>query len=268
MEASPTTNSMDPGASAETSGLSGLNGHTREAPLKKELSLRLKEEDLRCPICHETLRDPFVTQCGHSFCFQCVSTHLGFAKSCPSCRMYLSQEQIFPNFLLSTVVKRAMAVGVHEPLPLTSTVDHFLRHTSDGTSMRDLDAAIHVLSERKRQLQKEEAASQLQLLVLFLQYAKQQREGRTAELNAQLTCLQRDIENISARCGATRNAPACAKGGTDDAPKSSSQALEALAAGGSPHGGSPAAEVRSTLPRRCSYIILCVLFYLTVNGQI
>lgn len=60
-------------------------------------------EDIRCPICVELISNPFVTPCGHTFCFACISTHLRTKSSCPSCGAYLVQEHIHPNFLLDKV---------------------------------------------------------------------------------------------------------------------------------------------------------------------
>jgi E3 ubiquitin-protein ligase RFWD2 len=58
---------------------------------------------LACPICVETIEDAFVTPCGHTFCFKCISTHLKNKSSCPSCGAHLVQDQVHPNFLLNKV---------------------------------------------------------------------------------------------------------------------------------------------------------------------
>jgi E3 ubiquitin-protein ligase RFWD2 len=62
--------------------------------------------ELQCPICVEVIADPFVTPCGHTFCYQCITTHLRHQSNCPSCRSYLVQEQVHPNFLLDKVGRR------------------------------------------------------------------------------------------------------------------------------------------------------------------
>jgi E3 ubiquitin-protein ligase RFWD2 len=56
-----------------------------------------------CPICVETIQDAFVTPCGHTFCYKCISTHLKNKSNCPSCGAHLVQDHIHPNFLLSKV---------------------------------------------------------------------------------------------------------------------------------------------------------------------
>ena len=50
-----------------------------------EVPLGFNPEELNCPICQEVISDPFVTTCGHTFCYKCLSTHLATKSSCPSC---------------------------------------------------------------------------------------------------------------------------------------------------------------------------------------
>ena len=65
--------------------------------------LGLAESDFACPICMSMIKDPFVTDCGHSFCFQCITTHLVNKKSCPCCSTYMTADKVHPNFLLHKV---------------------------------------------------------------------------------------------------------------------------------------------------------------------
>ena len=61
------------------------------------------DKDLQCPICMATMKDAFLTSCGHTFCYSCVTTHLNNQRNCPSCRQFLTHDQLFPNFLLNKV---------------------------------------------------------------------------------------------------------------------------------------------------------------------
>ena len=80
--------------------------------------LGLTESDFACPICMSMIKDPFVTDCGHSFCFQCITTHLVHKKSCPCCSSYMTADKVHPNFLLHKV---------------TSTMLFYLRSTGAST---------------------------------------------------------------------------------------------------------------------------------------
>eukprot|EP00882_Tetradesmus_deserticola_P017805 GHRQ01019097.1.p1 GENE.GHRQ01019097.1~~GHRQ01019097.1.p1 ORF type:complete len:142 (+),score=25.95 GHRQ01019097.1:338-763(+) len=71
-----------------------------------------------CPICVETIQDAFVTPCGHTFCYKCISTHLKNKSNCPSCGAHLVQDHIHPNFLLSKVWAATAAGSRHTDFPV------------------------------------------------------------------------------------------------------------------------------------------------------
>ncbi|XP_076152262.1 NLR family CARD domain-containing protein 3-like [Alosa pseudoharengus] len=55
-----------------------------------ELSTDLTEDQSRCGVCEQLLRDPVITTCGHSFCRQCISSYweqpgLPGDQACPQC---------------------------------------------------------------------------------------------------------------------------------------------------------------------------------------
>lgn len=73
---------------------------------KYEAAIRAKadvDKDFLCPICFQTMEDAFLTICGHSFCYACIMTHLNNKSNCPCCSRYLTNDQLYPNFLLTKV---------------------------------------------------------------------------------------------------------------------------------------------------------------------
>ncbi|XP_041959937.1 NACHT, LRR and PYD domains-containing protein 12-like isoform X6 [Alosa sapidissima] len=55
-----------------------------------ELSTDLTQDQSRCGVCEQVLRDPVITTCGHSFCRQCISSYweqpgLPGDQTCPQC---------------------------------------------------------------------------------------------------------------------------------------------------------------------------------------
>lgn len=61
------------------------------------------DKDLLCPICMQIIKDAFLTACGHSFCYMCIITHLRNKSDCPCCSQHLTNNQLYPNFLLDKV---------------------------------------------------------------------------------------------------------------------------------------------------------------------
>lgn len=49
------------------------------------------DENLMCPICHAPLVDPVDTECGHTFCRECIAESLAHSEVCPMDRQPLSR---------------------------------------------------------------------------------------------------------------------------------------------------------------------------------
>jgi hypothetical protein len=49
---------------------------------------------MECPICYEVIgeKNCCVTECGHRFCFKCVTKSLTVNNACPCCRAQLLEE--------------------------------------------------------------------------------------------------------------------------------------------------------------------------------
>eukprot|EP00731_Ephydatia_muelleri_P035379 Em0118g8a len=68
---------------------------------------RLQQNDFICPICFEVWDEVYVTVCGHSFCFRCITKVIGQKPECPVCKTALSvQNPIHPNFSLHDIVTK------------------------------------------------------------------------------------------------------------------------------------------------------------------
>lgn len=74
--------------------------HKYEAAIRAQADV---DKDFLCPICFQTMEDAFLTICGHSFCYACIMTHLDNKNNCPCCSRYLTNDQLYPNFLLTKV---------------------------------------------------------------------------------------------------------------------------------------------------------------------
>lgn len=82
------------------------------------------DKDFLCPICFQTMEDAFLTSCGHSFCYTCITTHLSNRSNCPSCARYLTTEQLIPNFLLMKVSFKTQSLLFEIDVLTSKTVEN------------------------------------------------------------------------------------------------------------------------------------------------
>ncbi|CAJ1971115.1 unnamed protein product [Sphenostylis stenocarpa] len=103
-------------AAADTGASAAASGDTFPASTSEP------DKDFLCPICMQIIKDAFLTACGHSFCYMCIITHLRNKNDCPCCGHYLTNTNLFPNFLLDKLLKKTSARQISKT---ASPVEHF-----------------------------------------------------------------------------------------------------------------------------------------------
>ncbi|CAK7349044.1 unnamed protein product [Dovyalis caffra] len=181
-EPKPSTSTAAAAASPEPS----------HAPDKEEAEL---DKDFLCPICMQIIKDAFLTGCGHSFCYMCIITHLRNKNDCPCCGHYLTTNQLFPNFLLQKLLKKASA---RQTSKNASPIEHFRQSLQQGceVSIKELDTLMLLLAERKRKMEQEEAERNMQILLDFLYYLRKQKVDELNEVQTDLQYIKGDIDAV------------------------------------------------------------------------
>ncbi|XP_030641008.1 E3 ubiquitin-protein ligase TRIM62-like [Chanos chanos] len=67
-------------------------------------------QHIRCSICLTDFTDPVCLPCEHSFCRECITTHMtvkGKESTCPECRGFFSKKDVRANRLLRNMVEAA-----------------------------------------------------------------------------------------------------------------------------------------------------------------
>eukprot|EP00756_Hemistasia_phaeocysticola_P049825 Hpha_TRINITY_DN243_c0_g1::TRINITY_DN243_c0_g1_i1::g.83642::m.83642/K10666/RNF5; E3 ubiquitin-protein ligase RNF5 len=59
---------------------------------------RPNRDPFECPICMDSVTEPVVTQCGHMFCWGCLSVWLDTNPTCPVCKGSVTRERLIPVF--------------------------------------------------------------------------------------------------------------------------------------------------------------------------
>lgn len=156
------------------------------------------DKELLCPICMQIIKDAFLTSCGHSFCYMCIITHLDNKSDCPCCASSLTTNQLYPNFLLDKLLKKTSASQVSKS---ASPLEQFRQAFLQGyeVSVKELDALLTLLSEKKRKLEQEEAERNMQNLLDFLQCLRKRKIDELNEVQTDVQYIKEDISLVERR---------------------------------------------------------------------
>ncbi|EXB72970.1 E3 ubiquitin-protein ligase COP1 [Morus notabilis] len=153
------------------------------------------DKDFLCPICMQTIKDAFLTACGHSFCYMCIITHLRNKSDCPCCSHFLTTKQLFPNFLLDKLLKKTCARQISKT---ASPVEHFRQALQQGceVSIKEVDTLLALLADKKRKMEQEEAERNMQILLDFLHCLRKQKVEELNEVQTDLQFVKEDINSV------------------------------------------------------------------------
>ncbi|KAG6523816.1 hypothetical protein ZIOFF_013703 [Zingiber officinale] len=195
-----------------------------------------RDKDLRCPICMGVIKDAFLTACGHSFCYMCIVTHLNNKSDCPCCGIYLTKNQLYPNFLLNKLLKKHSACQIaktaspvehlrlalqqvmlwtasnfHEYLSMLLMIRLYFRivgcviaggnmkfscRQGCEMSVKELDGLLGLLTEKRRKMEQQEAEMNMQILLDFLQCLKKKKLEELNEVQTDLQYVKEDINAV------------------------------------------------------------------------
>ncbi|KAK9285569.1 hypothetical protein L1049_024764 [Liquidambar formosana] len=195
------TGALVPAVKAEAKPSSGVTALDSAAPEAAGIGEKVDggaselDKDLMCPICMQIIKDAFLTACGHSFCYMCIITHLRNKSDCPCCGHYLTNNQLFPNFALNKLLKKASACQISKT---ASPVEYFRQALQQGceVSIKELDTLLSLLSEKKRKMEQEEAERNMQILLDFLHCLRKQKVEELNEIQTDLQYIKEDVNSV------------------------------------------------------------------------
>ncbi|GMH12577.1 hypothetical protein Nepgr_014418 [Nepenthes gracilis] len=192
------TGAIVPAVKAEAKPLSDVpQRETSQALANEAVDAGFLEMDreLMCPICMQMIKDAFLTACGHSFCYMCIITHLRNKNDCPCCGRHLTNRQLFPNFLLDKLLKKASARQISKSKSPLEQFRHALQQGCE-VSVKEVDTLMSLLAEKKRRIEQEEAERNMQILLDFLHCLKKQKVDELNEIQADLQYIKEDISAV------------------------------------------------------------------------
>ncbi|XP_056353487.1 E3 ubiquitin-protein ligase COP1 isoform X4 [Oenanthe melanoleuca] len=180
-----------PGGSSAAPG-----GGGRKRPLLTPLcnglinSYEDKSNDFVCPICFDMIEEAYMTKCGHSFCYKCIHQSLEDNNRCPKCNYVVDNiDHLYPNFLVNELILKQKQRSEEKRLKLDHSNGHRWQIIQDllGTDQDNLDLAnvnlmLELLVQKKKQLEAESHAAQLQILMEFLKVARRNKREEMSGL--------------------------------------------------------------------------------------
>uniref|UniRef100_A0A8D2MQB6 COP1 E3 ubiquitin ligase n=1 Tax=Zonotrichia albicollis TaxID=44394 RepID=A0A8D2MQB6_ZONAL len=146
------------------------------------------------PICFDMIEEAYMTKCGHSFCYKCIHQSLEDNNRCPKCNYVVDNiDHLYPNFLVNELILKQKQRSEEKRLKLdhsvSSTNGHRWQIIQDllGTDQDNLDLAnvnlmLELLVQKKKQLEAESHAAQLQILMEFLKVARRNKREEMSGL--------------------------------------------------------------------------------------
>lgn len=191
-------NSMGGGALVPTVAKLELAAASSSSAETATFEKQAPDKDMMCPICMQIIREAFLTACGHSFCHNCIVTHLGIKSDCPCCGQHLTTSLIFPNFLLDKLLRRSLA---HRIERTASPLEHLRRtlHKGCELSIRELEGLLSLLEEKKRKMEQQESEASMEIMLGFLHCLRRQKLEELSEIQADLECIKEDMISVERR---------------------------------------------------------------------
>ncbi|KAF2071898.1 hypothetical protein CYY_006777 [Polysphondylium violaceum] len=176
-------------------GSKGSDDNNNNNNSSKKSKDRLVDDSLLCPICLDIIKEPFITKCGHSFCYQCITPHLSKSNTCPMCMGFLTREQIIPNFALSKFVEKMTAQNNRFSIgPPAKKFRNSINN--EDLSINEINIIVSTLLEKKKHLELQDQQVEYDVLLDFLCKTRQQKMEVFKQLKRQISYLDNDIKAV------------------------------------------------------------------------
>ncbi|XP_061490157.1 E3 ubiquitin-protein ligase COP1 isoform X2 [Rhineura floridana] len=199
------------GSGATSGGTSGSRKRPLLTPLCNGLlnSYEDKSNDFVCPICFDMIEEAYMTKCGHSFCYKCIHQSLEDNNRCPKCNYVVDNiDHLYPNFLVNELILKQKQRFEEKRFKLDHSNGHRWQIFQDllGTDQDNLDLAnvnlmLELLVQKKKQLEAESHAAQLQILMEFLKVARRNKREQLEQIQKELSVLEEDIKRVEEMSG-------------------------------------------------------------------
>ena len=152
-------------------------------------SVKLCSTDFICPVCCDLLKEPFITLCGHSYCYVCIKD----CSRCPICRESLNQ--LIPYRNLGEVVEKfKKQEGENQDIPVKAK--EVLDQLQNIDSIEIQTLLVNHLSQLIRRRNKEKKVADMEIQYSFLSGLLEQKINDMKLFESQINMLKEDLANV------------------------------------------------------------------------
>ncbi|XP_068921609.1 E3 ubiquitin-protein ligase COP1 isoform X2 [Petaurus breviceps papuanus] len=207
--------SARPGSAVNGGGGGSSGSGSRKRPLLTPLcnglinSYEDKSNDFVCPICFDMIEEAYMTKCGHSFCYKCIHQSLEDNNRCPKCNYVVDNiDHLYPNFLVNELILKQKQRFEEKRFKLDHSNGHrwqifqdLLGTDQDNLDLPNVNLMLELLVQKKKQLEAESHAAQLQILMEFLKVARRNKREQLEQIQKELSVLEEDIKRVEEMSG-------------------------------------------------------------------
>ena len=150
---------------------------------------KLCSTDFICPVCCDLLKEPFITPCGHSYCYICIKD----CSKCPVCRERL--DQLIPNRNLGEVVEKFKKHQGGENQDIPVKAKEVLGQLENIDSIEVKTLLLNHLSQSIRERSKERKVANMEVQYSFLSNLLEQKINEMKVLDNQIDVIKDDLSN-------------------------------------------------------------------------
>lgn len=153
-----------------------------------------------CPICFDLFNEVYITHCGHSFCFQCISATVRQSQQCPVCKATVpGLNALHPNCSLNDVVAkfRSQAAANREAAKGSHRVATILSLTAD-LNQEQLHSLLQGITELSQHNAERDQQVKNAVTLNFLDRAIKKKEKELERVKAELEVLYSDHDRLIA----------------------------------------------------------------------
>lgn len=195
----PKRTTAHPSSSMRTKGVKRKHPPTFAG--KNSVSVN-KDSGITCPICFNIIESAYMTECGHSFCQQCIRSAVEKRNQCPKCNSTLKPDRLYPNFTLNEVILRYKQNKVKQEahssvISSTSDLGDLVSDVLDNkVNHQNISSLIDILEQKRRFLLLETELGHTNLTLEFLNQINTSKKEELRKLQQELSVISSDISKV------------------------------------------------------------------------